>query len=188
VKVCVYCGSSSGAEPAYTQAATELGQWLGKNGCTLVYGGGNVGLMGTLATATLEAGGQVIGVITRYLADKELAHPHATEMLVVETMHERKAAMAQRADVFVALPGGFGTLEELFEALTWLQLGLHQKPIGLLNTKGFWTPLLHCLDHMVQEEFVSAQHRDLLLVADDVEDLMRQLDAWQKPSASGKWL
>jgi uncharacterized protein (TIGR00730 family) len=143
--------------------------------------------MGTLATATLEAGGQVTGVITRYLADKELAHPDATEMLVVEDMHERKAAMAAHADAFVALPGGYGTLEELFEMLTWLQLGLHQKPVGVLNVAGFWTPLLSCLDHMRDQRFLSQTHRQILLAHETVEGLMQQMEVWQ-PETSGKWL
>jgi uncharacterized protein (TIGR00730 family) len=187
MNLCVYCGASSGADSRYAAAARELGQHLGQAGHTLVYGGGAVGLMGEVATAALAAGGRVIGVITQHLADLELAHPAATEMHVVQTMHERKAMMGELADAFVALPGGYGTLEELFEVLTWHQLGLHPKPVALYDVAGFWQPLLQCLDHLKKEAFVSAAHREMLLVAREPKALLDQLQNYE-PRLSGKWL
>jgi uncharacterized protein (TIGR00730 family) len=183
MNLCVYCGASPGADPRYTQAA----QTLGTGGHSLIYGGGAVGLMGHLADATLEAGGRVVGVITQQLASLELAHPAATEMHIVPTMHERKALMAAHADAFVALPGGYGTLEELFEALTWHQLGLHPKPVALLDVAGFWQPLLHCLDHMHHQRFLTTAHRRLLIVETQPAALLQRIAQYQ-PSLSSKWL
>lgn len=187
MNLCVYCGASSGADPRYVAAAQELGHYLGQAGHTLIYGGGAVGLMGHVASAALEAGGKVVGVITQHLADLELAHPGATQMHVVQTMHERKALMGSLADAFVALPGGYGTLEELFEVLTWHQLGLHPKPVALYDVAGYWQPLLRCLDHMRGEQFLSAAHREMLLVAESAEGLLESLLNYE-PRLSGKWL
>src|SRR4029453_5719327 len=153
-RICVFCGSSAGTRPAYVQAARQLAAELVRRKLGLVYGGGQVGLMGTLADAALSQGGQVIGVIPGPLASKELAHPRLTEMRVVASMHERKATMASLVDGFIALPGGLGTLEETLEILTWAQLGIHRKPIGILNVEGYYDGLLRMLDHAVDEQFV----------------------------------
>jgi uncharacterized protein (TIGR00730 family) len=172
----------------YADAARAFGKVLAARGLGLVFGGGHIGLMGVLADAVLAAGRPVIGVIPRALADKELAHRGLTELVIVETMHERKAAMADRADAFVALPGGYGTGDELFEILTWAQLGLHDKPIGLLNVGAFFDPLLAWLDHMVREDFLKAAHRQLIRVDADAE---RLLDLLSKPNSAPrteKWL
>jgi uncharacterized protein (TIGR00730 family) len=185
--VCVYCGSSMGGAPAYAAAARTVGRRLAESGRTLVYGGGHVGLMGAVADATLAAGGRVIGVIPRSLEEKELAHPGLTELRVVGSMHERKAMMADLSDAFLALPGGIGTLEELFETWTWGQLGLHAKPCGLLNVAGFFDPLLTFVDHMVDERFVASSHRDLLLVESDAEHLIERLAA-HRVAPSRRWL
>jgi len=165
--VCVFCGSRVGGPVAYTESARRLGELLAGRGLGLVYGGGHVGLMGVLADAALRAGGEVIGVISQGLVDAELAHTNLTRLYVVDTMHQRKALMADLADAFVALPGGFGTADELFEILTWFQLALHNKPIGLVNVAGFFDPLLAWLDHAVREGFLRPKHRQLLLSAQD---------------------
>src|SRR5947199_695253 len=158
-RVCVFCGSQSGADPAHAETARELGRELARRGLALVYGGGRVGLMGELATAALRAGGEVVGVIPQSLSAKEIAFGEATELIVVGTMHERKALMADRADAFVALPGGFGTCEEFFEVLTWGQLGIHDKPIGVLNVAGFFDPLLAWVERSLAEGFLRPEHR-----------------------------
>lgn len=186
--VCVFCGSAAGANPAYAAAARELGCELVRRGLTLVYGGGRVGLMGEVATATLEAGGEVIGVIPHGLSRKEIAFTEATELIVVDTMHARKALMADRADAFVALPGGFGTCDELFEILTWGQLGIHRKPVGLLDVSGFFTPLLGWLDLVVREGLLKPKHRDLLLVSDSVPDLLDELATYTPLAPVTKWV
>jgi uncharacterized protein (TIGR00730 family) len=186
-RICIYAGSSPGARPEYAAAARELGTQLARAGLVVVYGGGNVGLMGVLADAAIAAGGEVIGVITHGLADKELAHGGATEMHRVGTMHERKWRMAELSDAFLALPGGFGTLEEFFEALTWLQLGLHRKPVGLLNVAGFYDPLLAVLAQMEAERFVRPEHRALVLVESDPASLLTRLAGFVAPDAE-KWL
>jgi uncharacterized protein (TIGR00730 family) len=173
--VCVYCGASAGHDPAYAQAARAFGQLLGERGLELVYGGGRVGIMGAVADGVLERGGRVTGVIPRALVERELAHEGATELVVVETMHERKAEMERRADAFAALPGGSGTLDELFEIWTWQQLGIHPKPIGLYDVKGYWQPLLACLDHTVREGFMRRQERAMLIVASDGAALLQAL-------------
>jgi len=185
--VCVYCGSSPGGDPVYSDSARTVGRLLAESGRTLVYGGGHVGLMGTVADAALAAGGRVIGVIPRALAEKELAHDGLTELRVVGSMHERKAIMAELADGFLALPGGLGTLEELFETWTWGQLGLHAKPCGLLNVAGFFDPLLALVDHIVDERFVGPAHRDLLLVDSAPERVLGRMAAQQVASLP-RWL
>ena len=186
--VCVFCGSSPGARPVYADAARRFGTALARRRLGLVYGGGHVGLMGVVADAVLAAGGRAIGVIPRFLEAKELAHRRLTELVVVETMHQRKAVMADRADAFAVLPGGFGTGDELFEALTWSQLGLHAKPVGLLNTDAFFDPLLSWLDHMVRERFLRPEHRALVLTAAEPDGLLDGLAAWRPTATPGKWL
>jgi len=186
-RVCVYCGANVGARPAYAEAARRLGTFLGERKLGLVYGGGNVGLMGVLADAALAAGAEVIGVIPQALVARELGHQGCTELRVVETMHERKAVMAELADAFVALPGGLGTLDELFESMTWAQLGLHQKPIGLLEVDGFFAPLVAYLDRAVTEGFVRALHRAALTVASEPEVLLERFATYRAPEV-GKWV
>jgi uncharacterized protein (TIGR00730 family) len=186
-RICVYCGANVGARPAYAEAARRLGQFLGERGLGLVYGGGNVGLMGVLADAALLAGAEVVGVIPRALLARELGHQGCTVLRVVETMHERKASMAEFADAFIALPGGLGTLDELFEAMTWAQLGLHQKPIGLLEVDGFFAPLVAYLDRAVTEGFVRVEHRAALTVASEPEELLERFATYQGPEV-GKWV
>lgn len=179
--VCVFAGSHPGARPAYAASARQLGREMAARGLTLVYGGGSVGLMGALASATLEAGGTVVGVIPQFLLDREVANLDVSELVVVETMHERKHGMYERADAFVALPGGLGTLEELFEMLTWLQLGRHGKPIGVLNVEGYYDGLLAFLDTAVGERFVRTAHRGLLEVATAPGPLLETLTAARAP-------
>ena len=185
--VAVYCGSSSGNKEEYTQQAQAMGRELARRGLTLVYGGGCVGLMGVIADAVLAEGGRVIGVIPQFLADKEVAHRSCTELHVVETMHQRKLLMADLADGFVAMPGGFGTLEELFEVLTWGQLGLHGKPVGLLNTLGFYDALLGLLDHMSSEAFLRSENREQVLQNTDAAALLDAMAGYQ-PLRLEKWL
>ncbi|SHH06710.1 TIGR00730 family Rossman fold protein [Massilia sp. CF038] len=173
--IAVYCGANAGADEVYAEAARAMGRALADHGIRLVYGGGNVGLMGTIADAVLAAGGQVTGVIPQQLVDRELAHPGLTELFVVRDMHERKALMAQRADGFIAMPGGMGTLEELFEMLTWSQLGIHSKPVGLLNVGGFYDQLVGFLGHAAHEGFIKPQHAGLMKVAADPHTLIQLL-------------
>jgi uncharacterized protein (TIGR00730 family) len=184
--ICVFCGASAGREAAYAAAAAAFGRLLAGEGIELVWGGGNVGLMGVLADAVLGAGGRAYGVIPSFMAERELAHPQATEMRVVDSMHARKAAMADRADAFVALPGGFGTLDELFEIVTWAQLHIHAKPVGLLNVQGFYDPLLAMARHMSAAGFVKPQHLGLLHVAADGAGLLRSMRGYAAPE--GDWL
>ena len=186
-RVLVFCGSSPGRVPDYLHAATALGGELAAQGLGLVYGGAQVGAMGAVADAVLAGGGEVIGVIPQMLVDKEVAHTGLTDLRVVGSMHERKALMESLADGIVALPGGFGTLEELFEILTWAQLGIHAKPVGLLNGNGYWDRLLAFIDHMVDERFLRAEQRDALLVADSPGALVAQLRDHQ-PVVLDKWL
>lgn len=174
-RICVFCGSKSGSNPIYATAAKQFGELLVQRGLGLVFGGGHVGLMGVMADAALAAGGEVIGVIPQALVDKELAHPGVKEMHIVTTMHQRKAIMADLADAFVALPGGFGTGDEFFEIITWRQLHIHSKPVALLNTDGFFTPLLGWLDHVVNEGFIKPEHRRLLIVAEDARQLLERV-------------
>ncbi|MCW5723395.1 MAG: TIGR00730 family Rossman fold protein [Maricaulaceae bacterium] len=181
--ICVYCGSNTGRNGLYAAAARAMGAALARRNITLVYGGGMVGLMGVVADACLEAGGRVTGVIPEFLAIREVAHDGLTEMRVVGSMHERKAEMARLADGFVALPGGLGTLEELFEILTWGQLGHHAKPCGILTANGYYDGLLTFLDRMSEEGFVTADHRAMLKVADDPDALLDAFAAYQAPAA-----
>ena len=174
-RVCVFCGSSDGARPAYRAAAERLGEAIAASRVALVYGGSNIGLMQAVADAVLGAAGQAIGVIPEHLVAREIAHPGLTELHVVRTMHERKALMADLADAFVVLPGGLGTLEEFLEVITWSQLGLHAKPAGLLNVAGYWDALLHLLDHGVREGFVRPGQRERLLVDDDPARLLARI-------------
>jgi len=185
--VCVFCGSSPGARPAYRAAAEALGRALASQQRTLVYGGGNVGLMGSIADAALTGGGQVVGVIPQHLVAREVAHTRLTDLRIVASMHERKQVMADLAGTFVLLPGGLGSLEEFFEIWTWGQLGLHRKPYGLLNVEGYFDPLLAFLDRAVAERFVRVEHRDLLLVDDDPVRLLARLDALE-PLPLPKWI
>lgn len=174
-RVCVFCGASSGVRPAYAAAARELGGVLARRGITLVFGGGSIGLMGEVADGALAAGGEVIGVITRLLQDRELGHKRVTRLDVVGTMHERKALMAKLADAFVALPGGLGTLDETFEILAWAQLGIHSKPVGLLNTAGYYDSLMTFLDHVERERFLRLNHRTDVFFDADCERLLDKL-------------
>ena len=180
-RICVFCGASEGVRPAYAEAARQLGAELVTRGLGLVYGGCAVGMMGVLANAVLSRGGEVIGVIPQALASRELAHPGLTELRVVSSMHERKATMASLVDGFAVLPGGLGTLDETFEALTWAQLGIHAKPIGALNVEGYWDGLRAVIDHTVRERFVSPAYAGLLLFADTPTDLLDRLAAWRAP-------
>lgn len=186
-RVCVFSGSSSGARPDYENTAVALGRLLADRGIGVVYGGAAVGLMGSVADAALAAGGEVVGVIPEALVAKEIAHPGLTELRVVGSMHERKAAMADLADAFVALPGGLGTLEETFEMLTWTQLGLHGSPVGLLDVCGFFTDLGRFLDHAVAEGFLRPPHRDLALVDEDPARLLDRLAQFEAPTVP-KWI
>ncbi len=180
-RICVFCGSSPGSRPEYLQAAQQLGQLLAQRDIGLVYGGGKVGLMGTLARAAIEAGGEVIGVVPKALVEKEVAYTELNDLRVVESMHERKALMAELADGFIALPGGLGTIEEFFEVLTWAQLSLHHKPCGLLNVEQYYTRLLHFIDHTVAERFIEPECRSLILVDDDPINLLQQFERYQPP-------
>lgn len=185
--VCVFAGSSPGARPEYAAAARTLGRSLAGEGIALIYGGGSVGLMGILADEALAEGGSVIGVIPRALFEREVGHDDLTELRVVESMHERKAQMADLADAFIALPGGMGTLEELFETLTWGQLGYHDKPCGLLNISGYWDDMLAALDRAVGERFLADAHRQMLLVEEEPHALLELLRAYVPPRVQ-KWL
>ena len=174
-RICVFCGSQVGTNGLYRQAATALGQLLVRHGYGLVYGGGHVGLMGVIADAVLASGGEVIGVIPESMVARELAHTGVTQLEVVPGMHERKARMAELADAFIALPGGYGTFEELFEVITWAQLGLHRKPIGVLNVAGYFQALKVLVDQAIAEGFIGAAHRSLLTIADDPGTLLETL-------------
>lgn len=185
--VCVFCGSSPGSDPTYAEAAVDLGAHLARSGRTLVYGGGSVGLMGTLADSVMANGGKVVGVIPQSLVDHEVGHFGLTELRIVSSMHERKALMAELSDGFMALPGGIGTLEEFFETWTWAQLGLHRKPFGLLNVSGFYDPMLTFLDRLVEHRFVRPEHRSMLCVARNPVTLIAAMEAYTPPPAP-KWI
>lgn len=185
--LCVYCASSPGVDLEFAAAASAFGRLLAKSEVRLVYGGGHVGLMGLLADAVLHEGGEVHGVITRALEEKEVAHRGVTRLVVVETMHQRKAAMADMADGFVMLPGGFGTLDEFMEAVTWTQLGIHSKPCGILNVNGFFDPLWALLERATQERFMHTEHRDIVIMESDPVALMNRLHSWT-PVTVDKWL
>ncbi|MBA6098246.1 TIGR00730 family Rossman fold protein [Pseudomonas juntendi] len=185
--VCVFCGASIGSNPAYREAAVALGEAIARRGWTLVYGGGAVGLMGVVADAAMAAGGDVVGIIPQSLLDAEVGHKGLTRLEVVGGMHARKARMAELSDAFIALPGGLGTLEELFEVWTWGQLGYHAKPLGLLDVNGFYDKLGGFLDHIVEEGFVRPQHRDMLLLGQQPDELLGGMDRFVAPVAP-KWV
>ena len=185
-RVCVFCGSNAGARPEYGDAARDLAGVMARRGLGLVFGGGNVGLMGMLADAMLQAGGEVIGVIPQALVARELAHRGVTELRIVETMHQRKALMNELSDAFIALPGGFGTLDELFEILTWSQLGIHGKPCGLLNVSGYYDSLVAMLDHAFNERLLRPAHRELVITDTDANALLQRLASFA-PVQAGKW-
>lgn len=186
-RLCVFCGSSSGADPAFTAVAREVGTLLAREGIALVYGGGSVGLMGEVANAVLAAGGEAIGVIPHGLWAREVGHRNLTELHIVDTMHERKAMMADLADAFLALPGGLGTLEEIFEVWTWAQLGMHEKPCGFLNVNGFYAPLFEFLDRAVASKFLKPQHRAIAIVEEDVATMFRRFETYTPPKVE-KWI
>ena len=185
--ICVFCGSGTGTDPAYADAARRLGRALAERGTTLVYGGGHVGLMGVVADAALGAGGGVIGVMPKALVEREIGHTGLTKLHVVGSMHERKALMSELSEGFIALPGGNGTLEEFFEVLTWAQLGEHGKPCGLLNVAGYYDPLLAVFDRMVEKEFLREDHRKLVLVETDPSALLERFDGYRPPT-NVKWI
>jgi uncharacterized protein (TIGR00730 family) len=185
--ICVFCGSNGGADPAYEAAARAVGRDMAERGLRLVYGGGRVGMMGAVADAAREAGGDVVGVIPEQIVALEIGHTGLDDLRVVGSMHERKALMAELADAFVALPGGIGTLEELFEVYTWAQLGLHRKPLGLLDVAGYYEPLAAFLDHAVRERFVRAETRAMLAVGDSLGALLERFEGWQTPPVP-RWI
>ena len=186
-RICVFCGSSLGRQPVYAEAARDMGSLFAERGIELVYGGGNLGLMGTIADACLRGGGRVIGVIPKSLVDKEIAHQGLAELRVVNTMHERKAMMADLADAFIALPGGYGTWEEFCEVLTWSQLGLQRKACALLNVNGYYDPLLAMAHHAVEEGFLRDVHRDLVVTDTDPVRLLDRLSNYTTPIVD-KWI
>jgi uncharacterized protein (TIGR00730 family) len=185
--LCVFCGSSMGKRVLYANCAIKLAEFLISEKIALVYGGANVGLMRILADTMIAAGGKVIGVMPKSLVEREVAHKGLTEMFIVDGMQERKAMMADLSDAFMALPGAYGTLDELFEVLTWNQLGIITKPVGLLNLEGFFDPLLEMLDHAVEEKFLRPEHRNILLIDDDFNRLFKKLEAYQ-PVTAEKWI
>lgn len=188
-RITVFCGSSPGVESIYASEAFHLGEKLAERGIELVYGGANVGLMGAVANGVLSKGGEVIGVLPHHLKEKEIAHDRLTQLILVETMHERKKRMDELSDAVIALPGGYGTLEELFEMLTWAQLGLHKKPIGLLNINGFYNSLIELLSKMVGEGFLKSANVDMLLVSEDINELLEKIINYNPADkAVEKWI
>lgn len=185
--ICVFCGSSVGKTEVYALKARKLGVLLAKKNITLVFGGGNIGVMREIADSVMQAGGKVIGVMPKLIVDKEIAHQNITKLHIVESMHERKALMAQISDAFVALPGGFGTLDEIFEVMTWNQLAIMNKPTALLNVNGYFDHLLNFISHAVDERFVRREHEQNLIVAEDEERLLEQLETF-KPVTAEKWI
>jgi uncharacterized protein (TIGR00730 family) len=185
--ICVFCGSNGGADPAYLAAAEAVGAGLARRGIRVVYGGGRVGMMGAVADAARAAGGEVVGVIPQQIFDLEIGHTGLDDLRVVRSMHERKALMAELSDAFVALPGGIGTLEELFEVYTWAQLGIHAKPLALLDVAGYYEPLAAFLDHAVAQRFLRPETREMLAVAGDLDGLLGTLERWQ-PAPMHKWI
>jgi len=186
-KVAIYCGSSAGPNEIYRTQAAQLGKYLAENDIHVIFGGGKVGIMGILADAALEAGGKVTGVIPGFLHVKEVAHRGLTELITVKTMHQRKALIEKMCDGAIALPGGFGTMDELFEMLTWGQLGLHDKPVGILNTNGFFDQILAAVDRMVEEGFLKDLNRDMLLVSEHIEELVECMQSYAPPKVR-KWI
>lgn len=185
-RIAVYCASSTGNDPKFKETAYQLGKILAEKELTLVYGGGNVGLMGAIADGVVESNGKSIGVLPHFLAQKELAHNGLAEMILVDTMHERKAKMGELADGFIALPGGFGTMEELFEMLTWAQLALHKKPIAILNINGFYDALIEFIEKMIEVEVLKPEYRSMLLVSDKIDNLLDQMNRYVAPK-NDKW-
>lgn len=186
-RICVFCGSRSGVRPEFQQAAVELGERMAERGIGLVYGGASVGLMGAAADASLRRGGKVYGFIPAWLDKREIAHANLTELTVVDTMHERKRLMGEKSSAFIAMPGGFGTFDELFEVLTWAQIGIHQKPIGVLNTANYFDPFLRLVDHAVNEGFAQEVNRSLFVVRNEPSDLLSALESFSPPGESNKW-
>lgn len=187
-QIAVFCGSQTGSSTIYANETRLLGEEMARRGHGLVYGGGCIGLMGVIANSVLGGGGTVVGVIPRSLFRREVAFEGATELIVVESMHERKALMADRAEAFIALPGGYGTCDELFEILTWAQLGIHCKPVGMLNINGFFDPLLGWLDRMVADGFLKSKYRDLLMVAPSATDLLSRIEQFRPVKLTEKWI
>lgn len=185
--IAVFCASSPGFDAVWTQQAYAVGAYLAKENATLVYGGGRVGLMGAVADGALKNGGEVIGVIPHFLNSKEIGHSGVTELITVDNMHQRKMRMSELSDAIIALPGGFGTMEELFEMITWAQLGLHQKPVGILNINGFYNHLIAFVQQMVDAGLLNQQNQQMLLVADTIEELVEKMDAYVAPGVP-KWL
>lgn len=186
--ICVYCGSSDKMRPAYLDAAYQMGKTIAQRGLTIVYGAGSTGMMGALADGSLQAGGEVLGVIPELFATPQLMHTGLTRLEIVDSMHTRKARLAELADAFIALPGGFGTFEELFEMLTWAQIGLHHKPVGLLNTLDYFAPLLKMVEHAQNEGFLYAEHALMLSHAPQPEELLDALNGFEYPSGMERWL
>lgn len=186
--ICVYCGSSDKIRPEYLDAAYQMGAAIARRGWQLWYGAGSTGLMGALADGALQAGGEVIGVIPEIFNTPRLAHPGLTRLEVVESMHTRKQRLAQQADAFVALPGGYGTFEEFFEILTWSQIGLHRKPVGLLNIRRYFNPLLALVRHALEEGFIYNEHYALFICQEEIEALLNELANFQTPSGLERWL
>ncbi|SMP28979.1 hypothetical protein SAMN06264346_11147 [Chryseobacterium profundimaris] len=185
--ITVFCGSSFGSEDIYQEQASLLGQTLAKQNIQLVYGGANVGLMGAIADGALHSGGKVVGVLPYFLQSKEIAHKQLTELILVETMHERKTKMNELCDGVIVLPGGYGTLEEFFEMITWAQLGLHQKPIGILNIDGFYDDLINLVQHMIDKGFLKQINRDMLLISNNIDELLEMMRKYKAPKV-GKWI
>lgn len=186
--ICVFCGSSPGSDPAYTEAARQLGKLMGQKGITLVYGGSNIGLMRSIADAAISAGGHVIGVMPQGLIDREVAYTDLKEFHIVESMSIRKEKMAELSDAFIAMPGGIGTLDEIFEAMSWNQLEIMDKPLALLNTKGYYDHLVKFLDYTVEQRFVRPEHRKNLLVNDEPEQLLSEIDNYVSLKVDSKWI
>lgn len=188
MRICVFCGSSVGARPAYAVAAKKLGALMAQRGIGLVFGGTCIGLMGTIADAVLDSRGEAIGVIPGGLTQREIAHRGLTKLHIVESMHQRKALMAGLSDAFIAMPGGCGTLEEFAEIVTWLQLGIQIKPCALLNIEGYWNGLLAFLDHAVEEDFVRPENREMILVGTTAEEVLEKIQSWKPPGHMEKWV
>ncbi|APH06583.1 TIGR00730 family Rossman fold protein [Bacillus weihaiensis] len=186
-RVSVFCGSSQGASPKYTESAKQLGVELAKEGITLVYGGSKVGIMGVVANAALEAGGEVIGVLPTMLMEREIAHQGLSELIIVNSMHERKAKMEELSDGFIVLPGGPGTMEEFFEVYTWAQLGEHQKPIGILNSNQYYDKLLTFFEHMIEEQFLKREYHDMIIVEGEAKPLLEKFSTYTPPKVT-KWI
>lgn len=186
-RLCVFCGSGEGARPDYTAQGEMLGRILAGRGITLIYGGGGIGVMGAVARGAIENGGEVIGIIPHALATKERAHPQA-DLRIVNTMHERKAMMAEMSDGFIVLPGGFGTFEEMFEVVTWAQLGIHRKPVALLNVAGYFDPLMAMIDRAIEERLIQTRYRDLIIVSSQIEELLERMAVYQAPESIVQWI